>query len=86
VFAWLGLFAQAPQDIMIDGRHGDYFTHIGGPESTTTVVAWTNGDTDFILTGERVDQPTLVAAAGSVRQATTQQWQALVSANPIGGG
>ena len=80
VFAWLGLFAETPEAVTVAGNRGYYLAHIGGPESSTAVVAWTQKGTEFVLTGERLDQPTLLAAAASVRQADPEQWQQLVAA------
>lgn len=80
VFAWLGLFAETPQPVTIAGLDGYYIAHIGGPQSATAVIAWTRDANEFLLTGEGVDQPTLLAAATSVREANTQQWRQLVDA------
>ena len=82
VFAWLGLFAETPQPVAVAGGGGHFIAHIGGSESSTAVVAWTRGSTEFLLTGERVDRSALLAAARSVRVASAGQWQQLVDAGP----
>lgn len=78
VFAWLGLFAETPEAVSVADNRGYYIAHIGGPESSTAVIAWTRNGTEFLLTGERLEQPTLLAAAASVREANPEQWQQLV--------
>ena len=80
VFAWLGLFAETPEAVTVAGNRGYYMAHIGGPESSTATVTWTHNGTEFVLTGERTDQSTLLAAAASVRQTNSEQWQQIIDA------